>query len=258
MPDLSMDKIRAFIDRWKGSSAGEMATAQQHFLELCEALDVPRPSPKDAADEVYRFEKGVSVVGPRGSAPSTERIDVYRRDHFVWENKQGSEAGDTHKGTARRGSNPWRLAMKRAFAQALRYARHLNERAPPFLVVCDVGYHFEVWANFSGQAHEFQEGVSRRIPIEELGKPDNADFLRKVMSDPQALNPALVQTRVTREIAVELAALAKELESTGEPAGVVARFLMRCVFTMALPDNACLTENPNHRGTADRESYAGP
>ena len=39
--------LRMYEDR--GSSAGEMATAQQHFMELCEALNVPRPSPQEAA-----------------------------------------------------------------------------------------------------------------------------------------------------------------------------------------------------------------
>lgn len=240
LPDLDLDKISAFIARWKGNSAGEMATAQSHFIDLCEALDVPRPSPQDAAEGSYRFEKGVAVVGPRGSAPSVERIDVYRKDHFIWENKQGSEVGDAHKGTARRGTNTWRVAMRAAFGQAKRYARHIDGRPPPFLVVCDVGHYFEIWANFSGQASEFDELLSRRIPFEDLSKPENADYLRKVMSAPQTLNPALVQTRVTREIAKELADLAKELERTGEPAGVVARFLMRCVFTMFAEDTELL------------------
>ncbi len=114
--------IEAFIDRWKGNSAGERATAQQHFIELCKALGVPKPSPTEQEDLTYRFECPVSVLGKQGAKASTEYIDVYKKGHFIWENKQGSDEASQRRGHGIRGSVPYREAMEKAFRQASRYA----------------------------------------------------------------------------------------------------------------------------------------
>jgi hypothetical protein len=112
--------LTAFINRWQGNAAGEQRVAQQYFIELCQALAVPIPTPAEAEAQTYAFEAGVAVPGPRGSAPSVERMDVYKKGHFIWENKQGSEQGSERIGHGRRGTGAWRVAMNRAFAQAVR------------------------------------------------------------------------------------------------------------------------------------------
>ena len=59
------------------------------------------------------------------------------------------------KGTAQRGTAQWDQAMRAAVQQAKRYSEALPEW-PPLLIVCDVGYCFDVYADFSC-------GNSRRI-----------------------------------------------------------------------------------------------
>ena len=70
--------IQKFIADWSGNAAGEMATAQQHFLELCDALEVPRPTPQEQEDLTFRFEMPVKVLVRQNQKSSTERIDVYK------------------------------------------------------------------------------------------------------------------------------------------------------------------------------------
>lgn len=233
--------IHAFIARWSGNAAGEMKVAQQHFLELCDALGVPKPTPQEQEAHTFCFELPVVVPTGKGKAPATERADVYKQGCFLWENKQGSESSSERTGHGRRGSLMWSQSMVRARAQAVRYARHLEGRAPPALVVCDVGYAFEVWLDFTGTAREFDQRPSRRILLADLHKPENADFLRAVLRDPTALDPSKVQQRVTREVAADLASLAVSLEAL-HPPEAVARFIVRCVFTMFAEDVGLLPE----------------
>jgi hypothetical protein len=47
-----------FTQRWSASTLSERASYQQHFLDLCEMLGVPKPSQLDGAAELYTFEKG--------------------------------------------------------------------------------------------------------------------------------------------------------------------------------------------------------
>ena len=237
------EEIRRFIDRWKGNSAGEIATAQQHYLELCGALDVARPTPAEQQAKIHRFEMPVDVLVRQGQRASKERIDVYKKAHFIWENKQGSEKGSGRQGHGRRGSRPWQAAMVAAFNQARRYAVNLPGDAPPFVIVCDVGHHFEIWSDFSGKGKHYSDRPSKLLSYEDLSNPKDADYLRRVMSDPTSLNPATYQDEVTRAVAAELAALAKSLESSEHTPEETSRFLMRCIFTMFAEDVELLPES---------------
>lgn len=235
-------KIQTFIDKWQGNSAGEMAVAQQHFLELCEALEVPGPSPSDQELLSYRFEMPVEVPDRAGGAPTTGRIDVYKAEHFVWENKQGSESGSRRVGHGRRGTRAWHVAMKRAFAQAVRYARDLDGMAPPFVVVCDVGHHIQVWSDFSGTGRLYDQCRDQRFTYDDLRVSENRDYLRRVLTDPGALDPAVYQDEVSRQVAEDLARIAKSLEEAGHPTPEASQFLMRCIFTMFAEDAFLLPE----------------
>ena len=55
-------------------------------------------------------------------------------------------------------------------------------------------------------------------------------------TQPLSLDPSRESARVTREIAGQLAELAKSLEHSGHAADAVAQFLMRCLFTMFAED----------------------
>jgi hypothetical protein len=51
-----------------------------------------------------------------------------------------------------RNSPGWAQHMLRAKGQAENYVRDLpaDEAAPPFLIICDVGFCFDLYADFSG------------------------------------------------------------------------------------------------------------
>ena len=249
-----------FIERWANSAANERANYQLFLSELCDLLEVPRPDPSVADDALnaYVFERKVTRILSDGST-TTGRIDLYRRDCFVLEAKQGSEEAPAQttllapmprlrRGTAVRGTDVWDTAMVRARFQAEQYAKDLpiDEGWPPFLIVVDVGYSFELFADFSrtGKAYvPFPDSLTHRIFLDQLTQPAIRDRLRTVWLDPLSLDPARVTTRVTRQVAAQLAELARTLEVDYEPQRV-AGFLMRCIFTSfaedvhLLPDRA--------------------
>jgi hypothetical protein len=59
--------------------------------ELCDLLEVSRPDPAGPDDEknAYVFERAVPFPNPDGTV-TVKRIDLYKRDCFVLEAKQGS------------------------------------------------------------------------------------------------------------------------------------------------------------------------
>ena len=73
----------AFIQRWQGVTASELATAQSFVIELCEMLAVARPT----HEPHYMFERPITFTHGDGST-SAGRVDSYKRGHFVWESKK--------------------------------------------------------------------------------------------------------------------------------------------------------------------------
>jgi hypothetical protein len=84
------DDIQRFIERWQASGAAERANYRLFLSEVCDVLDTPRPDPTtpDEASNAYVFEKSVPL--PHGA---TGRIDLYRRNCFVLEARQGAGEG---------------------------------------------------------------------------------------------------------------------------------------------------------------------
>jgi hypothetical protein len=171
-----------FIDRWQNSAASERANYALFLSELCDYLEVPRPDPAiaDASQNNYVFERPVTFRHPTGLS-STGFIDLYKRGCFVLEAKQGSEAPEPslffemphRRGTAIRGTSGWDQAMLRARNQAEQYAKALPaaEGWPPFLVVVDVGYSIELFADFSGTGKAyvpFPDSLNHRILLGQL------------------------------------------------------------------------------------------
>ena len=136
--------------------------------------------------------------------------------------------------------------MRKAKRQAEDYARALPKEHgwPPFLLVVDVGYVFEVYADFSGQGKnyaQFPDRAGYSIPLAGLRDPAIRARLRAVWTDPQSLDPVKRSAEVTREIAERLAKIARNLEGKRDPKEV-AEFLMRCLFTMFAEDAGLLPE----------------
>src|SRR4051794_41484145 len=99
-----------FFRRWEASGAAERANYSMFLNELCGLLDVPRPDPSGPDDDknAYVFERSVPFLNPDGST-TIKRIDLYKRDCFVLEAKQGSEkVGESEPFTL---SAPKRLRM---------------------------------------------------------------------------------------------------------------------------------------------------
>ncbi len=227
-----------FHDRWSKSGDAERANKDSFLNELCDVLGVERPHPKTgiAERDRYVFEKDVARAKAGGT--SIGRVDLYKHGSFLLEAKQGAAAGPK-----RRDSPAWNQMMSAAHGQALGYAAHLDE-PPPFLLVCDIGYCFDVYASFDGTGvyRAFPDGHRKRIFLANLA--EHADLLRAIWNDPHSLDPAKRTAAVTREIAEQIAALARALEAAGQDPERAATFLMRCLFTMFAEDVGLLPEKP--------------
>lgn len=247
-----------FEARWEVSGGAERANYGLFLTDFCDLLGVPRPEPKtdDPAQDAYVLERDVLFDNGTGK-PSTGRIDLYKRGCFVLETKQGTTKRTTdaqaeraalglaapklRKGHAQRGTAKWLQVMESARQQALGYVRALpaSEPRPPFVVVADVGYCFDVYSNFAGVGDNyaaFPDAPRFRIMLPELAREETRAWLRLLFTDPQQLDPARLAAKVTRQLAAQLAALSAQLEQAGHPSDVVAAFLMRCLFTMFAED----------------------
>ena len=237
-------KVEKFLKRWSGSQGNERANYQMFFSELCDVLGVQQPDVKGSVQgDPYCFDKDVKIVHPSGKYTSGF-IDFYKEGHFVIEAKQGSN--ETGKGIGKRGTNSYRKAMKDAYYQAIPYARSLNVK-PPFIITCDIGSHFDIWRGFSeswiGATGDYGDYAAKeKIALSDLRKPKIFNFFVTLFTDPQQLNPEKIAAQVTKEVAQDLAELAKTLEKDRNPEAV-AHFLMRCIFTMFAEDVGFLKEH---------------
>ena len=230
------DRLKKFLGKWKGSQGNERANYQTFFGDLCKALAVDEPPPKgNVVNDPYCFDKDVKIPHPNGSL-TTGYADFYKAEHFLIEAKQGGNISNV--GTAKRGTPSYNKAMEKAFVQALTYARNLDSK-PPFLLTCDIGSHFELWTGFSGDYGGY--GARKIIPLTDLEKPKVLSLFVDIFNAPQKRNPEKISAEVTREVAAELAKLARSLERQCSPAQV-AQFLMRCVFTMFCEDAGLLKD----------------
>ncbi len=256
--------VDAFVARWQGREGGQERANYSMFLtELCAALALPSPDPAgDPESNDYVFERVVKETGRDGSV-SSRRIDLYKRDSFVLEAKQSrqKEGGDKQVHGPpdlfradpetlgkRAAARAWDVLMLNARRQAEDYVRLLpgGHEPPPFVIVCDVGHCFEIYANFrrDGKAYDqFPDRQSFRVYLEDLREPEARERLAAIWRDPLSLDPARKAARVTRAIAERLAKVSKALEEHGHDATDVAMFLMRCLFTMFAENVGLLPEN---------------
>ncbi|MEN9544187.1 MAG: hypothetical protein RLZZ598_1020, partial [Pseudomonadota bacterium] len=237
------DETSAFIQRWQGVNASELSTSQSFVIELCELLGVPRPHA--TAEQDYMFERRVTFAHGDGST-SAGRIDCYRRGALIWESKKLKASATSTKS--------FDDALLRARSQAEAYARALpaTEGRPPFLVVVDVGHVIELYAEFtrSGATYTpFPDPRSHRIQLQDLADETVRERLRALWTDPLSLDPSRASARVTREVAAELATLARSLEAAGHPPEQVAGFLTRCLFSMFAEDVGLLPPAPDGGGS---------
>jgi hypothetical protein len=259
------NRIDDFIAEWRETGGSELANTHLFINGLTQVLGVDPPRGAKANDTTndYVFERRVFQDNGDGTE-SFGRIDCYKRDCFVLEAKQGSEAdraaaekgdedfdlfGQTAKarvarGTARRGTPSWAKAMQEAKGQAERYAKALPTEHgwPPFLLIADIGYCIEVYADFTGTGKayaQFPDRAGYRIMLEDLREEKVRERLAAIWTEPKSLDPSSRSAAVTREIADLLATLSKRLERKHDPE-TVSGFLMRVLFTMFAEDTEVL------------------
>lgn len=240
---MTADAISKFITHWRNAGGGERAQSQKFLIHFCQALGLEEPMDGD-----YKFE--FDVKGDRGR----NFIDLYKRGAFVLESKQSRarrersefpnqkdlfpKENDQQRGKS---SRAWDVLMNNARQQAENYARHLPPAHdwPPFIIVCDVGLCFELFADFTGKGRNYTQFPDRqnfRIYLDDLAKPEIQQLFRSIWDDPHALDPTRRAVKATRAIAERLAAVSKRMEQRKLPAEHVAAFLMRCIFTMFAED----------------------
>ncbi len=260
--------VELFITHWRDTGGSELANTQSFINGLCRLIGVepPHGSRTDDAQNDYVFERRVFQDNGDGTV-SFGRIDCYKRGSFILEAKQGSEAdraaaergeddldlfGQTasarlKRGTARRGTPGWAKAMVQAKGQAERYAKALpaDHGWPPFLLVADIGYCIEVYADFTGTGKSYAQFPDRsryRIMLDDLRDPEVRERLAAIWDAPASLDPAARAARVTRDIADLLATVARRLEKRGHTAERTSGFLMRLLFTMFAEDSGLIPE----------------
>ena len=244
LPVIDSDKVQRFIARWQNTegAGAELADFQSFILELCDILSVPKPDPKSDStkDAAYIFERPVDSFTSDGEKKTSKnRIDLYRRDCFVMEGKQSGK---------KVGSQGWNNAMHKAKNQADNYVRSLptDEGRPPFIVVVDVGRSIQLHSEFSksgGIYVPFPDPSHYLIKLENLTNSAIQQRLQTLWLSPEALDPNKYAAKVTRDVSVKLAELAKSLEESGYNVDRTSHFLKRCLFTMFCEDVELIPED---------------
>lgn len=270
--------VEAFIAKYWGKKGGaERAVYQMFLTEFAQLLGAPTPdTPESGTLGDYQFEgpvKSEAALGTKG----TGRIDLYKRGSFILEAKQSQlKPGETipddpaeeateiiydlfgnpigHAPRSGKRAPKYDRLMADARIQAERYALALpdSHRAPPFLIVADIGRCFELYFDWSGTGRGyrfFPDQQNYRISLEQLRAPETRDLLRGLWLDPASVDPRLKAAEVTRDIAVRLSRVAAHLEeeqrkaNPGKDDGVVSLgieatslFLMRVLFCMFAED----------------------
>ncbi|WP_348643171.1 type IIL restriction-modification enzyme MmeI [Mesorhizobium sp. B2-7-2] len=249
-------QVEEFIHRWTAREGGaERANYQMFLSEFCDVIGVPRPEPSGAEREHndYVFERAVRRRASDEIA-SSKRIDLYKKGCFILEAKQsrlpgaknaipaqGALFADEPEQLGKRSvARGWDVMMQNARKQAEEYVYLLDAShpAPPFIIACDVGNAFEIFADFTGTGRAYSQFPDRkgfRVYLDDLRHKETRGLFVRIWTDPASLDPAKESARVTREIAKRLAEVSKALEKN-HPAEDVAHFLMRCIFTMFAED----------------------
>src|SRR5438874_1631802 len=179
--------VSEFVAKWRKVELTERSASQQHFLDLCEVFDHPKPAQADPTGENFTFEKGaLKHGGGHGWA------DVWKRGFFGWEYK------GKHKD------------LVAAYDQLLKYREALEN--PPLLVVCDMD-RFEIHTNFTAKPT-----VVFAFDLDHLAEPANLDILRKLFTDPKALEPGETVEAITQDVAERFSALADGMRIRRVPA----------------------------------------
>lgn len=216
-----MDAL-AFVEKWRKSTRGERSAAHEHFFDLCELVQHPKPGELDPTGQTFTAERKVKKFGGKEGF-----ADFSKQGFFAWEYKgKGAD-------------------LELAFNQLLQYSGDLGN--PPLLIVSDMD-RIEIRTRFTGFPTKIY-----RIALDNLTWPANLERLRWVFHDPERFRPEKTIERITEEAALKLAVLAPSVRGRHEDSTKVAHFLDRLIFCMFAEDarllpNGVFTQvfkNPN-------------
>ena len=195
-----------FIDHWKNSPLKERQGAQIHFFQLCELLDVPKPTGTSLMDG-YGFEINVDKVGG-----GIGYADGWKRGCFAWEYKSPGED------------------LGAALKQLKLYASDLEN--PPLLVVSDMR-RIELHTNWTNMVQE-----KHVINLHDLADADARRKLRWAFGEDTVseLKPKRSAYATTEEVARKFVTIAQNLRDRGHDPLKVAHFVNRMVFCMFAED----------------------
>ena len=200
-----------FIRKWRSSALRESSGSQQHFLDLCELLDEPRPADVDSVGDWYTFEKDAKKdSGAPGWA------DVWKRGHFAWEYKGPGKDLDA------------------AYRQLRQYALALEN--PPLLIVSDME-RIRIRTNWTNSVSQTYE-----LGLDDLADARKRDLIKWVFSDPERLRPNTTRQALTERAAESFAGIAQTLRGRGHDPQMVAHFVNRLVFCLFADDVGLLPD----------------
>jgi type II restriction/modification system DNA methylase subunit YeeA len=194
-----------FVSKWKGVELSERSAAQQHFLDLCELFEHPKPAAVDKLGEEFTFERGLTKTGG-GSGFA----DVWKKGFFAFEYKKQKRSLDA------------------ALEQLTRYASALEN--PPLHVACDT-QRFKIvtaWTNLVPQTFE--------LTLDDLLDPDKRRILWDVFHNPDALRPEKTRERLTRDAADKFTTIADRLNHRHPDREAVAHFINQLAFCFFAED----------------------
>lgn len=210
-------KPREFIEKWRRSTRTEKSAAQEHFLDLCELLEIEKPGAVDPEGNFYTFEK--HVVKTDGTSGF---VDVWRKSCFAWEYKRSYKGNFNHKN------------LVKAHGQVRQYADALAN--PPLLIVSDMK-EIRVHTNFTNTVSE-----QHVLKLPDINDPQVRRLLKWCFTNPERLRPEITREGVTAKAAMALGAIAAKLGKKYDPRRV-AHFLNKLVFCMFAEDIGLLPDD---------------
>ncbi len=206
-----MTTVEQFIAKWERSELSESAAAKEHFLDLCDLLEIDPPAKADPAGKSFTFEKSVTKPdGRRGYA------DVWKKGYFAWEYK---------------GKRP---SLIKAYSQLKEYADALEN--PPLLIVSDMK-EIRIHTNFTNSITQ-----THVIGLIDLRNPEKTRLLQWAFTNPENLRPNKTRESVTAEAAGAFAVIARNLAARRFDPRRAAHFLNKLIFSMFVEDIGLLPE----------------